>query len=115
MIGNDGRASHVTKQSSVVTDGAVTEYSHTPGPYRVTRKFEVGPVSQSDDQSNGMVIPLADVYSENRVADARLFAAAPDLLKACEAAEEWLSGWASAEPYLSTIRAAILLARGDAT
>ncbi len=30
-----------------------------------------------------------------------------DLLEACKAAEEWLSGWASAEPYIDQIRAAI--------
>ena len=35
---------------------------------------------------------------------------APELREAVEAlraAEEWLEGWASAEPYLSTIRAAL--------
>jgi hypothetical protein len=40
-------------------------------------------------------------------ANARIMGFAPDLLAACEAAEEWLEGWASAEPYISTIRAAI--------
>ena len=44
--------------------------------------------------------------------DPRLIAAAPDLLAACEAAEEWLSGWASAEPYISIIRDAIAKAKG---
>ena len=34
-----------------------------------------------------------------------------DLLEALEKAEEWLEGWASAEPYLSIIRAAIAKAR----
>ena len=29
------------------------------------------------------------------------------LRRVLEQAEEWLSGWASAEPYLSTIRAAL--------
>lgn len=38
---------------------------------------------------------------------ARLIAAAPSLLAACKDAAEWLSGWASAEPYLSRIEAAI--------
>lgn len=36
-----------------------------------------------------------------------------DLLQACKAAEEWLSGWASAEPFLPIIRAAITKANGD--
>jgi hypothetical protein len=35
-----------------------------------------------------------------------------ELLAACEAAAEWLEGWASAEPYLSLLRAAIAAARG---
>lgn len=30
-----------------------------------------------------------------------------DLLRACKSAAEWLSGWASAEPYLSQLEAAI--------
>lgn len=33
--------------------------------------------------------------------------AAPELLEACKQAEEWLKGWASAEPQLRIIRAAI--------
>jgi hypothetical protein len=35
-----------------------------------------------------------------------------ELLTACKSAEEWLSGWASAEPFLTTIRAAIAKATG---
>jgi hypothetical protein len=35
------------------------------------------------------------------------------LVKALEGAEQWLSGWASAEPYLSEIRAALLRARAS--
>jgi len=58
--------------------------SCTPGPWYVTRKFEVGPRSDADDQSNGMVIPIVDVHGENREADARLVAAAPDLLAALQ-------------------------------
>lgn len=37
-----------------------------------------------------------------------------ELLAALKGAEEWLSGWASAEPYLTTIRAAIAKAEGGA-
>lgn len=55
---------------------------HTPGEWKVTRKFEVGPVSTADDQSFGMVTPVADVFGDNREADARLIAAAPELLEA---------------------------------
>lgn len=39
--------------------------------------------------------------------------AAPDLLEACRKAEEWLLGWASAEPQLAIIRAAIAKAEGQ--
>lgn len=35
-----------------------------------------------------------------------------ELLTACKAAEKWLSGWASAEPYLTTIRAVIAKTEG---
>lgn len=38
-----------------------------------------------------------------------------ELLTACKAAEEWLSGWATAEPYLTTIRTAIAKAEGGAS
>jgi hypothetical protein len=47
--------------------------------------------------------------------DAHLAAAAPDMLAALKAAEEWLAGWASAEPYTDTIRAAIAKAEGRAS
>lgn len=35
-----------------------------------------------------------------------------EMLEALKSAEEWLSGWASAEPYLSVVRAAIAKAEG---
>lgn len=37
---------------------------------------------------------------------------ARDLLRACQMAEEWLSGWASADPYIDIIQAAIAKAIG---
>ena len=39
---------------------------YTKGPWRIGSKFEVGPRSDADDQSLGMIEPLADVYGENR-------------------------------------------------
>lgn len=53
---------------------------HTAGPWVVSRKLEVGPRSDADDQSFGMVVGVCDVYGDNAEADARLIAAAPDLL-----------------------------------
>ena len=49
------------------------------------------------------------------IANARLIAAAPELLEACKKAEGWLSGWASAEPYIDVLRAAIAKATGEAS
>lgn len=46
--------------------------------------------------------------------DSRLIAAAPQLLEACRQAEQWLEGWASAEPQLKVIRDAIAAAGGAA-
>jgi hypothetical protein len=55
---------------------------HTPGPWFVGNKFTISTRSNDDDQTFDMLIPIADVYGENRVEDARLIAAAPDLLSA---------------------------------
>lgn len=43
----------------------------------------------------------------------RIRSAAPDLLHACEQAREWLESWASAEPYISVLDAAIAKAKGE--
>jgi hypothetical protein len=45
-------------------------------------------------------------------ADERATGVNARLLAGCKAAEEWLSGWASAEPYLATLRSAIQQAEG---
>jgi len=58
------------------------ETKFTPGPWAKDSNYCVGPRSVEDDQSYGMVIPVADVYGEHRDADARLIAAAPELLAA---------------------------------
>jgi hypothetical protein len=46
------------------------------------------------------------------VANARLMDAAPDMLEALKMAREWLAGWASAEPQLLAIDAALSKAEG---
>ncbi|MCK4121358.1 hypothetical protein HFK83_03100 [Ralstonia pseudosolanacearum] len=87
---------------------------HTPGPFFVTPKFEVGPISKEDDQTNGMVVPIADVYGENCEHDARLFSAAPELLEALQAIcdeQDERQGYASYETY-DKARAAIAKATG---
>ena len=50
---------------------------------------------------------------EEAQANARLIAAASELLEALEKAEEWLQGWASAEHELGIIQAAIAKAKGE--
>jgi len=96
---------------------------HTPGPWAVGRAFMwhqrefltihhdgkvKPPVAHVIDRAAG--VGLDD---EDR-ANAYLIAAAPELLEACRKAEEWLSGWASADPYIDVIRAAIARATGQA-
>lgn len=60
----------------------MTKTAHTPGPWIVTRQYVVGPRDESDSQGFGMVVGVADVYGDNRNQDARLIAAAPDMLEA---------------------------------
>jgi hypothetical protein len=106
--------------------------SHTPGPWVVGwNGGKTGPTcpSVSGPTVAGRNLPFALVgigletiaicpqqreQSDGGEANARLIAAAPDLLDACRAAEEWLNSWASAEPYIATIRAAIAKATGEA-
>lgn len=94
----------------------MSKAAHTAGPWKLDQRMpnaifaSDGPGSKVAATSAGHVFP--DLSTEEAEANARLIAAAPDLLTACEAAEEWLSGWASAEPYLTMIRAAIAAAKG---
>ena len=64
--------------------------THPPGPFFVTRKFEVGPRSDAEDQTHGMVVPVADVFGDNKESDAALFATSPDLLAAVKDARSML-------------------------
>ncbi|WP_312837929.1 hypothetical protein [Atlantibacter hermannii] len=69
------------------------EFRGTPGPWvRESAGRGIGPVSEDDDQSYGMVIPVAYVdfgeSDEVQNANARLIAAAPELLTALQLAEK---------------------------
>lgn len=59
---------------------------HTPGPWVAWRDGAVGPTSKEEDQSFGMLLPVAYVedsdWPESADANARLIAAAPELLEA---------------------------------
>ena len=48
----------------------------TPGPWRYNVNGEVGPISKEDDQSYGMVLPVANVYGDNGTVDLEYIAAA---------------------------------------
>lgn len=50
---------------------------HTPTPWFTNRKFEVGPRPRTDDQSDGMLHPVADVFGDNAKEDAAF------IVKAC--------------------------------
>lgn len=65
------------------------EFKGTPGPWVASKTDRsIGPVSRDDDQSYGMILPVAwvefdgnDAYQQ---ANANLIAAAPDLLEALQ-------------------------------
>lgn len=96
------------------------EFRGTPGPWvRESAGRGIGPVSEDDDQSYGMVIPVAYVdfgeSDEVQNANANLIAAAPDLL---EALQDLLIRVADDEEYgpehaITRARAAISKALGE--
>lgn len=66
------------------------EFKGTPGPWVESKTDRsIGPVSRDDDQSYGMILPVAwvefDVEPGHHQANANLIAAAPDLLEALQA------------------------------
>jgi hypothetical protein len=88
-----------------------SEAKHTAGPWKVDGPPD-NQIVWSSPENRVCFLAHSNGADEARdVANARLIAAAPDLYEALEEAEEWLSGWASAEPYLAQIRAALALAR----
>lgn len=63
----------------------------TPGPWKIGNEG-IGPVSKEEDQSYGMLLPVAYIevvdWPENHEANAHLIAAAPDLYEALKAVLE---------------------------
>ena len=62
-----------------------TQATHTPGPWKEKRKLAI---YSADDEPICAVFPAET--EERSKADARLIAAAPDLLEALKNAREWL-------------------------
>lgn len=113
---------------------------HTPGPWRFverevmedgtvyprhivggSRELEICPLEHSNIAE--LAIKGYEIFSSDRMlesdddvrsklANARLIAAAPDMLEALLQAREWLESWASAESQLAIVNAAIDKAGG---
>ncbi len=86
--------------------------SHTPGPYRVTRdEIQVA----SGDAVGLCLAKVTTFVPQHRGksdANARLFAAAPDLLEALKSAVRMQPRDDSCDPWVSDARAAIAKAEG---
>jgi len=98
---------------------------HTPGPWQVNSNF-ASQVCDCDGTSRGCA-PIANMSGTpaERKANARLIAAAPDLLEALREVEKHLQSYVDAIEYgggaasksserLASVRAAIAKATGDA-
>lgn len=88
--------------------------AHTPGPWEMWTSCSfrrIGSASgevlcgitQRSDGHPDLLFPNGGYEGP----DARLILAAPELLEACIAARSWLAGWASADPYIDILEAAI--------
>ncbi|MFO0447419.1 MAG: hypothetical protein ACK52I_01800 [Pseudomonadota bacterium] len=91
----------------------MSETKHTPGPWKR---------SYRNITANGVIVARvlpAEGGPEQEAANARLIAAAPDLLAACEAVERWwnehaIEGTPETDAFCTLARAAIAAAKGGA-
>lgn len=97
------------------------DFKGTPGPWVASKTDRsIGPVSRDDDQSYGMILPVAwvefdgnDAYQQ---ANANLIAAAPDLFEALQAmlSKAYKQNWNDQYPdEVSKAQAAISKALGE--
>ncbi|MCB1462087.1 MAG: hypothetical protein KDJ90_06605 [Nitratireductor sp.] len=92
---------------------------HTPGPWKAGDTDEFGDVTILPESGglavaavpNGEFMRIRGKTGEHH-ANAQLIAAAPELLDALKQAKGWLENWASAEPQIAVIDAAISKAEG---
>lgn len=107
---------------------AGTKATHTSGPwvagepdgsyhdviriYAETDTDREKPIAVCFQQNSAIMEVIRGATNKTTVAakNAALISAAPDMLAALKGAEEWLKGFASAEPYLTVIQDAILKA-----
>lgn len=97
------------------------EFQGTPGPWIADKTSRaVGPISHDDDQSYGMVIPVAwvefDPEVEIQASNQRLIAAAPELLEALQKmlSKAYKQNWNDAYPEeIQSAQAAINKALGE--
>lgn len=95
---------------------------HTPGPWAIEEVWAVGRgqesgmadicVMDSDGEGYTMIARVNFVDPQEK-ADARLMAAAPDLLAALESFPGFLCGCGTGDAWIERMRAAITKARGD--
>lgn len=93
------------------------KFKGTPGVW-VADRFSraVGPISNEDDQSYGMVIPVAyvefDPEVEVQASNQNLIAAAPELLEALQGCLPWVNNGIARDAHVKAI-AAIKKALGE--
>lgn len=63
---------------------------HTPEPWEVDSMMVVGPRSEADDQTFGMIIGLADIYGDNEKADATRIVACVNALAGIDDPEAFM-------------------------
>lgn len=89
----------------------MADAKHTPGPWTALNRGYKSHVTDGDMNWS------AEIIGPGHAANARLIAAAPELLEAGEAALPWISGLAnknpSVAPFATALRAAIAKAKGE--
>jgi hypothetical protein len=87
--------------------------THTPGPWRVGAVSTLDPFHHYVNASSGLPIAIVLQHDE-REANARLIALAPDMLALCERSLNWLASYPGgcAEPLYLEMRALLDCVKG---